>query len=57
MDPTQPIPEAISHRQLAQLLRSAAVEPAVAEPCGDLAGGERHRELDALLQALAASQP
>jgi hypothetical protein len=52
MDPTQPVPEAISHRQLAQLLRSAAVEPTVAaEPGGDLAGGERHRELDALLQA------
>jgi hypothetical protein len=43
MDPTQPIPEAISHRQLAHLLRSAAAEPAAA--------AEHGGELDALLQA------
>jgi hypothetical protein len=52
MDPTQPVPEAISHRQLAHLLRTAAAEPsASAEPGAELAGGEPNRELDALLQA------
>jgi hypothetical protein len=52
MDPTQPVPEAISHRQLAHLLRTAAAEPpAAAEHGEDLDAGERKRELDALLQA------
>lgn len=52
MDPTQPVPEAISHRQLARLLRTAAAEPAAAaEPGADPAGGERNRDLEALLQA------
>jgi hypothetical protein len=52
MDPIQPIPEAISHRQLAHLLRSAAAEPAAsAEPNGEIDGGAPNRELAALLQA------
>ena len=52
MDPIQPIPEAISHRQLAHLLRTAAAEPAAAaEHAGDLDAGERNRDLERLLQA------
>jgi hypothetical protein len=51
MDPTQPVPEAISHRQLAHLLQSAVAEPQAAGPAEPEAGAERSRELEALLQA------
>ncbi len=52
MEPIQPIPDAISHRQLAQLLDSAAVESGTPEVNdGREAGADRQRELEALLQA------
>jgi hypothetical protein len=52
MDPVQPIPEAISHRQLVQLLQSAVADPAIAgSDDGAPAGAVRQRELEALLQA------
>ncbi|MCP9927762.1 hypothetical protein [Cyanobium sp. CH-040] len=52
MDPIQPVPEAISHRQLAHLLQSAVADPAAAEASGgDGVEGGSSPELDALLQA------
>lgn len=52
MDPIQPIPEAISHRQLAHLLQSAVAEPAAAHlDEGQMGGVERNRDLERLLQA------
>ncbi|MGB5134018.1 MAG: hypothetical protein WBN89_02465 [Prochlorococcaceae cyanobacterium] len=52
MDPIQPIPEAISHRQLTHLLQSAMADPAAAGVSGgDGAAAGSSPELEALLQA------
>ncbi|MEO1003034.1 MAG: hypothetical protein AAFX65_07980 [Cyanobacteria bacterium J06638_7] len=52
MESPKPIPEAISHRQLAQLLRTAATEAARAEVIdGHEPGVDHSSEAEALLQA------